>query len=106
MRVDEPDIHKTTFRTHVGHFEFKVMPLQLTNAPTTFQALINEVFQHFFRKFVLVFFDDILVYSSSLVAHEKHLDRVLSILGQHKLYAKLSKCAFAQLEIEYLGHLN
>lgn len=105
IRVAEEDIYKTAFRTHHGLFEFKVMPFGLSNSPASFQALMNEVFQHQLRKTVLVFFDDILVYSTSLTDHLLHLKEVLQILRDHKLYAKQSKCAFGQQQVEYLGHV-
>ncbi|GAU44212.1 hypothetical protein TSUD_370750 [Trifolium subterraneum] len=105
VRVREEDIHKTTFRTHEGHYEFMVMPFGLMNAPSTFQSLMNEVFRHLLRKTTLVFFDDILVYSKSWLEHLKHLEEVLKILQSHGLVANKKKCQFGQNSVEYLGHL-
>jgi hypothetical protein len=81
------------------------MPFGLTNAPATFQSLMNTVLAQFLRKFALVFFDDILIYSKSLSDHIIHLEAVLEVLRQNQLYAKLSKCTFGQDKIEYLGHV-
>lgn len=105
IRMKEDDIQKTAFTTHLGHFEYVVMPFGLTNAPATFQSLMNTVLAQFLRKFALVFFDDILIYSKSLSDHIIHLEAVLEVLRQNQLYAKLSKCTFGQDKIEYLGHV-
>lgn len=105
IRMKEGDEEKTAFKTHHGHFHFKVMPFGLTNAPTTFQCLMNSIFASYLRKFVLVFMDDILVYSPDLDSHVHHMELVLQLLQQHQLYAKLSKCSFAATSLEYLGHI-
>nr|AAM51834.1 Putative plant disease resistance polyprotein [Oryza sativa Japonica Group]ABF94062.1 retrotransposon protein, putative, unclassified [Oryza sativa Japonica Group] len=105
IRMVETDEAKTTFKTHHGQFQFRVMPFGLTNAPSTFQCLMNSVFAPFIRKFVLVFMDDILVYSPDLDSHLHHLQQVFAILRQHQLFAKRSKCSFACTQLEYLGHI-
>ena len=105
VRMKKGEEPKTAFKTHHGHFEFRVMPFGLTNAPATFQCIMNDILSPFLRKFVLVFLDDILVYSPTLQDHVIHLEKVLSKLREHKLYMKRSKCSFAQHQLEYLGHI-
>ncbi|XP_019153739.1 PREDICTED: uncharacterized protein LOC109150304 [Ipomoea nil] len=105
VRMNKGDEYKTAFRAHQGLYEFNVMPFGLTNAPATFQALMNLVFKPLIRKTVLVFFDDILIYSPSLESHWKHLKEVLEIMKENQLLVKLSKCSFAKKEVEYLGHI-
>jgi hypothetical protein len=104
IRLRPGEEYKTAFRMHQGHFEFRVMPFGLTNAPATFQGAMNTVLAPLLRRGVLVFLDDILVYSSTIEAHVQHLRQVLQLLQQHGLKAKLSKCTFAQHELSYLGH--
>eukprot|EP00253_Pinus_taeda_P005217 PITA_05217 len=105
IRIKEEDIAKTAFRTRYGHYEFVVLPFGLTNAPATFMCLMNSVFHQFLDKFVLIFIDDILIYSRSKEEHEEHLRMVLQTLREHQLYAKLNKCDFYKEEIQYLGHV-
>lgn len=105
IRVHELDIPKTAFRMHDGHYEFMVMPFGLTNAPSTFQHLMNEVFCPFLRRFILVFLDDILVYSPTWETHLQHLEATLQKLHQYQLFVKRSKCSFGVGQVEYLGHI-
>jgi hypothetical protein len=105
VRMRPADIHKTTFRTHDGLYEFLVMAFGLCNAPATFQALMNDVLRPFLRRFVLVFFDDILIYSRTWVDHLRHLRAVFGALQHHQLFVKKSKCAFAASSVAYLGHV-
>lgn len=104
LRIELGDEFKTAFKTHSGHFEYLVMPFGLTNAPASFQSLMNHIFKPYLRKFVIVFFDDILVYSATLEAHVEHLSQVFSTARANQLYFKKSKCQFATSRIEYLGH--
>jgi len=105
IKVQHDDIPKTTFRSHDGHYEFVVMPLGLKNAPASFQSLINDIFRPHLRRFILVFFNDILVYNKSWEDHLLHLKQVLGILSDNQLYVKLSKCQFRVLSVGYSGHL-
>ena len=103
IAVKESDIPKTAFRTQRGQFEFVVMPFGVTNAPSTFQRMINSVFKEELDNFVLVYLDDILVFSTTLEEHIQHIRKALERLRSAKLYARLHKCAFFQHRVEYLG---
>ncbi|KAJ9540615.1 hypothetical protein OSB04_027121 [Centaurea solstitialis] len=105
VRVKEDDVPKTAFRTRYGHYEFLVMPFGLTNAPAVFMDLMNRVCRPFLDKSVIVFIDDILVYSKDEAEHERHLREVLNVLRDEKLYAKFSKCEFWLHEVQFLGHV-
>ena len=105
VRIKDEDISKTAFRTRYGHYEFTMVPFGLTNAPTVFMCLMNGVFKDYLDKFVIVFLDDILVYSKTEEEHEQHLRMVLQVLREHQLYEKLSKRSFYQKQIHYLGHI-
>jgi hypothetical protein len=105
VRIKDQDINETTFRRRYGHYEFVVLPFRLTNAPTTLMCLMNNIFSQYLDKFVVVFIDDILVYSKTEEEHDEHLQIVLQTLRKNKLYAKFDKCDFYQKEIQYLGHV-
>ncbi|GJS72257.1 putative reverse transcriptase domain-containing protein [Tanacetum coccineum] len=105
LRVREQDIPKTAFRTRYGHYEFQVMPFGLTNAPAVFMDLMNRVCKPYLDKFIIVFIDDILIYSKDEKEHEEHLKAILELLKKEKLYAKFSKCEFWILKVQFLGHV-
>lgn len=105
IRMHEADIPKTAFRTHHGHYEFRVMSFGLCNAPSSFQSTMNTLFRPFLRRFMIVFFYDILVYSASLQDYLQHLEITFQVLLQNQFVLKLSKCSFAQTQVEYLGHI-
>ncbi|GJZ70882.1 putative reverse transcriptase domain-containing protein [Tanacetum coccineum] len=105
LQVREEDIPKTAFRTQYGHYEFQVMPFGLMNAPAVFMDLMNRVCKPFLDKFVIVFIDDILIYSKNKKEHEEHLKAVLELLKKEKLYAKFFKCEFWIPKVQFLGHV-
>ncbi|GJS55176.1 putative reverse transcriptase domain-containing protein [Tanacetum coccineum] len=105
LRVREEDIPITAFRTRYGHYEFQVMPFGLTNAPAVFMDLMNRVCKPYLDKFVIVFIDDILIYSKSKEEHSEHLKIILDLLKKEKLYAKFSKCDFWLESVQFLGHV-
>ena len=104
IRIAEEDIPKTAFRTRYGHFEFIVLPFGLTNAPATFQTLMNDIFRGKLDEFVVVYLDDILIFSATPEDHLNHVRQVLEILRKHKLYAHPKKCEFFKTTIDFLGH--
>ena len=105
VRMHSDDIEKIAFQTHHGHFEFLIMPFGLCNAPSTFQALMNDILGPYVRKFVLVFFDDILIYSKTWDQHLEHIQQVFTILQSSAVFLKKSKCSFGQTTVGYLGHI-
>ncbi|KAL0549287.1 hypothetical protein IC582_013768 [Cucumis melo] len=105
LRIKDEDVPKTAFGSRYGHYEFIVMSFGLTNAPAVFMDLMNRVFREFLDTFVIVFIDDILIYSKTEAEHEKHLRMVLQTLRDNKLYAKFSKCEFWLKQVSFLGHV-
>ncbi|GJS51104.1 putative reverse transcriptase domain-containing protein [Tanacetum coccineum] len=105
LRVREEDISKTAFRTCYGHYEFQVIPFGLTNAPAVFMDLMNRVCKPYLDRFVIIFIDDILIYSKSKKEHEGHLKLILNLLKKEELYAKFSKCEFWLSKVQFLGHM-
>ena len=105
VRIAEGDQPKTACVTRYGSYEFLVMPFGLTNAPATFCTLMNKVLQPFLDRFVVVYLDDIVIYSQSLEEHVGHLRQVFWVLRENQLYVKKEKCSFAQHEIPFLGHI-
>ncbi|GKC39838.1 putative reverse transcriptase domain-containing protein [Tanacetum coccineum] len=105
LMVHEEDIPKTAFMTRYGHYEFQVMPFGLTNAPAVFMDLMNRVCMSYLDKFVIIFIDDILIYSKNKEEHEGHLKLILELLKKEELYAKFSKCEFWIPKVQFLGHV-
>ena len=105
MRVKDEDIQKIVFHMRCGHFEFIAMPFGLTNAPAAFMDLMNRIFRPFLDQFVVVFIDDILIYSKDRLEHDKHLRVVLQLLRDKQLFAKWSKCEFWLESVAFLGHI-
>ncbi|GJU54646.1 putative reverse transcriptase domain-containing protein [Tanacetum coccineum] len=105
LRVRDEDIPKTAFRTRYGHYEFQVMPFGLTNAPAVFMDLMNRVCIPYLDKFVIVFIDDILIYSKTKEEHDVHLRLILKLLKKEELYGKFSKCDFWLSQVQFLGHV-
>lgn len=103
--VTMEDQHKTAFQTHFGHFEYKVMPYGLTGAPATFQSVMNHVLAPLLRKCVVIFIDDILIYSKTQEEHMQHVQMVFDLLQEHQFKVRLSKCSFAKQQLHYLGHV-
>ena len=105
IRIYSADVEKTAFRSRYGHFEFLVLPFGLTNAPATFMQLMHDIFRPLLDRSVLVFIDDILVYSNNIEDHRRHVREVLELLRKNQLYAKASKCELFKSRVEFLGHV-
>ena len=105
VRIKDEDIFKTTFKTHYSHYEFVAMPFGLTNAPVSFMCLMNIILSNYLDKFVVVFIDDILIYSKNEQEHKEHLKIFLQVLREQQLYTKFSKCDFFKDKIQYLRHI-
>jgi hypothetical protein len=105
LKVKEEDVQKTAIRTRYGHYKFRVMPFGVTNAPSVFMDLMNRVFHMYLNLFVVVFIDDILIYSTNHQEHEEHLKIVLNVLREKQLFAKLKKCEFWMGKVSFLGHV-
>jgi hypothetical protein len=105
LRIKEYDVLKTTFRTRYGHYEFLIMPFRLTNAPAMFMDFRNQVFKSYLDKYIVVFVDDILVYSKSLMDYKQHLRNVLQVLRENQMYARTNKCDFWLDKVIFLGHV-
>ena len=104
VRIGERDEPKTTCVTRYNSYEFLVMPFRLTNAPTTFYTLMNKIFHPYLDKYVVVYLDDIVIYSNTLKEHIEHLRKVFKILKQNELYVENEKCSFAKEDVSFLGH--
>lgn len=104
-RVVEEDVQQTAFKTHFGSFEFTVLPFGLTNAPATFQRMMNAVLAPWLHNCCVVYLDDVLIFSTTFEEHLQHLQKILEAFRSNSLHVNLSKCHFGQREVEYLGHI-
>ena len=105
IKIQDANCAKTAFKTPMGLYKFRVLPFGLMNAPVIFQCVVNRIFRLYIGKFVLVYLDDILVFSKSVEEHLTHIRQVLNILRTQRFYARLHKCHFNQTSIKYLGHI-